>query len=124
MSEMIDMVAKGWNSITDRWFVRLNKMHNSQQWEVVHDWGVNVISENTMKVISRHHLMVDAKADAKGLEDAARARAAIAAMREPTQEIYLAGRELAHSGDEDKLMDRDSVKERWRVMIDAALKCE
>lgn len=49
------------------------------------------------------------------------ARAAIEAMREPTRAMFLAGRELAHSGDEDELMDRDSVKERWRVMIDAAL---
>jgi len=49
------------------------------------------------------------------------ARAAMAAMREPSHAMFLAGRDLALSGKEDALMNRDSVKERWRVMVDAAL---
>lgn len=45
------------------------------------------------------------------------ARAAIEAMREPTEEVYQAGREVAMG----KPGTLDGVKERWKYMVDAAL---
>jgi hypothetical protein len=73
-------IAKAWWSVQDRWFTRRNKMHDSKQYEVVHDWGRDLISENTMKVLSRHETQELAEKRAKILEDAARGAAVLAAL--------------------------------------------
>lgn len=73
-------VATAWHSVADRWITRRNKMHDSRQWEVVHDWGVDVISESTMKVVGRFETLAAAKAKADKLEDEARGTAVLAAL--------------------------------------------
>lgn len=73
-------VAKAWHSVEDRWFVRRNKMHDSRQWEVVHDWGRDIISDDTMKVVGRHDNSITADLQAKRLEDDARGAAVLAAL--------------------------------------------
>ena len=73
-------VARAWHSVKDEWIVRRNKMHDSRQWEVVHDWGGELVSDETMKVISRHETMEQAKLKAKRLEDGARGAAVLAAL--------------------------------------------
>lgn len=70
-------IVKAWNSVTDRWFTRRDKMHDARQWEVVHDWGGDLISDDTMRVVSRHHDADKAKAKAKQLEDIARGEAVL-----------------------------------------------
>lgn len=74
-------IAEAWNSVKDRWIVRRNKNHDSRQWEVVHDWGGDLVSDNTMKVVSRHFEYEFAKRMAKELEDAARGAAVLAALK-------------------------------------------
>jgi hypothetical protein len=50
------------------WFVRRNKAHDDgKQFEVVHDWGGDVISEETMEIVSRHSTELEAKTKADGL---------------------------------------------------------
>ena len=74
-------IARAWWSVKDEWIVRRNKMHDRKQWEVVHTWHVdNVISESTMKVVSRHYTDEQATMKADRLEDAARGAAVLAAL--------------------------------------------
>lgn len=70
-------VARAWYSVTDRWIVRRNKMHDRKQWEVVHDWGGDLISDDTMKIVGRHETEDAADRKAKRLEDAARGAAVL-----------------------------------------------
>lgn len=70
-------VARAWNGVKDRWFARRDKMHDTRQWEVVHDWGGDLISDDTMKVVSRHHTEDQAEAKASRLEDIARGEAVL-----------------------------------------------
>lgn len=48
------------------------------------------------------------------------ARAAIAAMREPTAEMVQAGRHVSHG--DDGWVGAEAAAEVWRDMVDAALK--
>ena len=73
-------VAQAWHSVQDRWFVRRNKVHDSRQWEVVHDWGRDIVSDKTMKVLSRWSDMETAKIEAVRLEDTARGQAVLAQL--------------------------------------------
>ena len=73
-------IARAWWSVKDRWVVRRNKMHDKKQWEVVHDWGGDLISDETMKVVSRHETEEQAERKAERMEDAARGAAVIAAL--------------------------------------------
>lgn len=73
-------IAKAWHSVKDQWIVRRNKKHDSKQWEVVHDWGVEVVSDETMKVVGRHDSPIMADRQAKHLEDEARGAAVLAAL--------------------------------------------
>jgi len=73
-------VAKAWHSVKDQWIVRRNKMHDSRQWEVVHDWGGDLVSDETMKVMGRHDSSIMADRQAKLLEDEARGAAVLAAL--------------------------------------------
>lgn len=73
-------IARAWHGVTDEWWVRLNKAHDRRQWEVVHHWGGSVISEDTMKLISRHETQDGANRKAERLEDAARGAAVLAAL--------------------------------------------
>ena len=73
-------IARAWYSVKDEWIVRRNKMYDRKQWEVVHDWGGPVISEETMKVISRHETQEQADRKAERLEDSARGAAVLAAL--------------------------------------------
>lgn len=48
-------IVRAWRSVTDEWIVRRNKAHNDgRQWEVVHNWGGDIISEDTHKVLGRY----------------------------------------------------------------------
>lgn len=53
----LDEIIEAWNEPLEnvRWFIRRNKMHDTKQWEVVHDWGGDTIDEETMEVIGRFH---------------------------------------------------------------------
>jgi hypothetical protein len=73
-------IARAWWSVKDEWIVRRNKMHDRKQWEVVHNWGHNLISDRTMKVISRHETQEQAEKKAERLEDSARGAAVLAAV--------------------------------------------
>lgn len=73
-------IAAAWHSVTDTWFTRRNKMHDSRQWEVIHDWGVDVVSEKTMKVVGRFETLAAAKDKAATLEDEARGAAVLGAI--------------------------------------------
>lgn len=73
-------IAKAWYSVKDEWIVRLNKMHDRKQWEVVHDTGRGLISDETFKVVSRHETQEQAEKKAQRLEDSARGAAVLAAL--------------------------------------------
>lgn len=73
-------IARAWYSVKDEWIVRRNKAHSRKQWEVVHDKGSILISEDTMKVISRHETEEQATRKAERLEDAARGAAVLARL--------------------------------------------
>lgn len=54
--------------VINKWFVRRNKVHTDGRiFELVHDWGGDVISEETMEVVSRHTTVLEAKTKADGL---------------------------------------------------------
>lgn len=73
-------VAKAWHSVTDEWIVRRNKMHDTKQWEVVHNWGGDVIDDATMKVVGRFQTQEEAQRFARRLEDEARGQAVLDAF--------------------------------------------
>jgi hypothetical protein len=73
-------VARAWWSVKDEWIVRRDKMHDRKQWEVVHDTGRGLISDETFKVVSRHETSEQAERKAQRLEDAARGAAVVAAI--------------------------------------------
>jgi hypothetical protein len=73
-------IARAWYSVKDQWIVRRNKIYDIRQWEVVHDWGYTIVSDETMKVISRHTTQEGAERKAERLEDAARGAAVIEAF--------------------------------------------
>lgn len=74
-------IAKAWHSVSDEWIVRRNKMNpGAQQWEVVHDWGGDLISDDTMKVIGRYPTEEQAERRARRAEDHARGTAVLAAI--------------------------------------------
>lgn len=73
-------IARAWWSVKDEWVVRRNKIYDSRQWEVVHDWGGLLVSEATQKVVSRHETQEQAERKAERLEDAARGAAVLAAL--------------------------------------------
>jgi len=73
-------VAKAWHSVTDMWIVRRNKMYDERQWEVLHDWGGDLISEETQKVVGRFSEERSAELRARALENEARGAAVLAAI--------------------------------------------
>jgi len=73
-------VAEAWYSVTDRWIVRRNKMHDERQWEVVHDWGGDIMSDETIRLIRRFGEQRQAEALARRLEDEARGNAVLRAL--------------------------------------------
>jgi hypothetical protein len=75
-----DYIAKAWHSVTDEWVVRRNKEHDSRQWEVVHNWGGDVIDEDTMAVIGRYSTQERAEDRARKAEDKARGIAVLRAL--------------------------------------------
>jgi len=79
-------IARAWHSVTDEWIVRRNKMRDRNQWEVVHDWGGDVISEDTMRVVARHGTERAAERKAERLEDSARGAAVLAALAVTSKE--------------------------------------
>jgi len=84
MSERLtaEAIIEAWYSVTDRWFTRRNKAHDERQWEVVHDWGGDLISDKTMKVVGRFETGAQADHEAQYLQDAARAEAVLSAIKE------------------------------------------
>lgn len=78
------MIANAWQvGVGDqRWFTRRNKEHDHDQWEVVHDWGGALISDDTMKVVARFSRQDDADYEARHLERIARATAVIEQINE------------------------------------------
>lgn len=75
-----EYIAKAWHSVTDQWIVRRNKMHDERQWEVVHDWGDNLIGEDTMRLIGRYSTQERAEKRARKQEDNARGTAVLRAL--------------------------------------------
>jgi sulfite reductase beta subunit-like hemoprotein len=71
-------VAEAWRGVTDQWIVRRNKAHERAQWEVVHDWGGEVIDEATQAVVARYSSQIEAHEHAERLENAARGAAVLA----------------------------------------------
>jgi H2-forming N5,N10-methylenetetrahydromethanopterin dehydrogenase-like enzyme len=78
--EQAIQVAKAWHSVTDEWIVRRNKMHDKRQWEVVHDWGGDIVSDDTQRVVGRFSTNGPAEKHARKLEDIARATAVLRAL--------------------------------------------
>ena len=75
----IQAIIDAWHGLADRWIARRNKMHgDGRQWEVAHDWGGDVISDETQRVVERFTSERDAHALADKLENEARARAVLA----------------------------------------------
>ena len=71
-------IARAWWSVKDEWIVRRNKAHDRKQWEVVHDWGGQLVSEATQKVVGRYDTDEGAQKLAQRLEDVARGAAVLA----------------------------------------------
>ena len=71
-------IATAWHSVTDEWIVRRNKGRETKQWEVVHDWGGDVVSEDTRKVLRRFDIPRNADDFAARCEDEARGKAVLA----------------------------------------------
>src|SRR5260221_609912 len=71
------VIAKAWNSITDRWFARQNNDNGGPRWEVIHDWGGTLISDDTMAVRARYWSKEAAEVHAQQLEDEARGAAVL-----------------------------------------------
>ena len=68
----VSQIIEAWHSVDDRWIVRRNKMHDTRQWEVVHDWGRDVVSDETMEIVGRYHTSDEAQALADDCENVAR----------------------------------------------------
>ena len=75
-----EYIAKAWHSVTGRWIVRRNKAHDERQWEVVHDWGGDLVSEDTMRLIGRYSTQERAEKCALKQEDNARGIAVLRAL--------------------------------------------
>lgn len=73
-------VYRAWYSVTDQWIVRRNKMHDERQWEVVHDWGGDLVSDDTQKVVRRFREQRQAEAAARRFDDMARGTAVLVAL--------------------------------------------
>jgi len=73
-------IAKAWYSVTDRWIDRRNKAHDERQWEVVHDWGGELVSDKKMKVVGRFWNQEAAQTYARTCEDEARGEAVLRAL--------------------------------------------
>ena len=71
-------ISRAWFSVKDRWIVRRNKAHDTRQWEVVHDFGFDLISDETMKVVGRFREENKAQRKARLLEHKARGAAVLA----------------------------------------------
>lgn len=81
-------IAKAWHSVADEWIVRRNKMNGAgQQWEVVHDWGGELVSEDTQKIIAKYPTEELAKRRAKRSEDYARGTAVLATLPTSNQTV-------------------------------------
>ena len=81
MSLTWQTVSDAWEGVTDRWITRRHwKYDDGRQWEVVHDWGVDVIDEATMALVERFHRIEEADDLAEELEAEARATAALKAV--------------------------------------------
>lgn len=78
---MRDLIITAWHSVTDLWFSRRNKLHDERQWEVVHDWGGDIASDDTQRVVDRFSERRAAEELAKRLEDEARGAAVLALLR-------------------------------------------
>lgn len=79
-------IAEAWNSVTDRWIVRRDKSYAVRQWAVVHDWGDDVVSAATQRIVGRYKWADTALDRAKWLEEHARGCAVLAViemMRRP-----------------------------------------
>lgn len=74
-------VARAWASVKDEWIVRRNKMRATRQWEVVHDWGGGVVSEETQRVLRRFTLQDSAIAHANKCEAKARGNAVLRLLK-------------------------------------------
>lgn len=74
-------VARAWHGIKGEWIVRRNKMRPLRQWEVVHDWGGDVVSDETMKVVGCYTTQSGAEKYAERLEDTARGSAVLALIK-------------------------------------------
>lgn len=76
MSVTREQIIAAWYGIEERWFARREKMHSDGRiYEVVHDWDLEVISDETMEVIERFSTHEEATNYAEYCEDHARAAA-------------------------------------------------
>ncbi len=76
MSVTREQIIEAWYSIEARWFARREKMHDDGRiYEVVHDWDLEVISDETMEVIERFPTREEAAEYAENCENHARAAA-------------------------------------------------
>lgn len=60
--------------LASEWITRRNKAHATRQWEVVHDWGGDLISEDTQAVVGRYWTFDAADKVARALDYARDAR--------------------------------------------------
>lgn len=109
-NEKVDEVAKAIEGIPDIWGRRNKSRTDGFQWEVGYVKLGEAISENTTHIIAAFANPSDAAKRAEQERKLFRARAAIAAMREPTLEML----EAATHHSRDDLI--------WRAMIDECLK--
>lgn len=75
----IQRIVKAWHSVKDEWIVR-HEYDGPRHWVVVHNWGGNLISDDTMKIVSRHYTEDAADRRAWILENRARGGAVLKAL--------------------------------------------
>jgi hypothetical protein len=79
------LVSRAWHSVKDEWITR-QEYDGPRYWAVVHNWGGDLIDDDTMKIVSRHYTNDAAKAAATKLENAARGAAVLKALGISDQE--------------------------------------
>lgn len=70
-------IAEAWNGVRDEWIVRRNKSNAVMRWQIVHDWGREIVSDETQRIVGHFKTRESADARAIFLENHARGAAVV-----------------------------------------------
>lgn len=70
-------IRDAWTGVEMDWIVRRNKEHAKDQYEVIKDWGGDVISEETMELVGRFATYEEGNEYAKQADELLRAQAVL-----------------------------------------------